>query len=578
MELILILLLGLFFVVVVTILAVLFADERRKNGKLREENEDMEMEHKRFISETNERQGIIIAKAKQIFQENKRLEKFKTIINAEDKATEILNNATQRLDHARQKAEAIIQHANDEANEIISNAGNKAFQTIENAKLKSTEIIDNARQQANRDATTITATANQELQRLTHEANELSNDISKQTKESHRLKSDVNALQDEIKGYGTKYMIPGISLLDELAINYGYTEAGKQLKEIRERIREISKNDKAAICDYVDIWRRRDATAFVTDAFNGKVDSILSRVRHDNYGQLEQRIRNAAILVNKNGKAFRNARISPDYVEARLEELKWATIVHELKLRDREEQRAIREQKREEEKALKEIERAKREAAKEEAIARKIYDELKAKFEAMSEKEKILHAKELAEAKERIRLAEEKNQRAISMAQQTKRGHVYIISNIGSFGENVYKIGMTRRLDPEDRVRELGGASVPFSYDIHGMISFEDCPAAESQLHRMFITAQVNKVNFRKEFFRVELEDIKSAVEKLGGTANWTMRSEAAHYRQTLRIEEQLARDPEFRKQWEERQIQQKELSLLFGGSDGEEFLDDEEE
>ena len=100
------------------------------------------------------------------------------------------------------------------------------------------------------------------------------------------------------------------------------------------------------------------------------------------------------------------------------------------------------------------------------------------------------------------------------MAQQTKQGHVYVISNVGSFGENVYKIGMTRRLDPTERVDELGDASVPFPFDIHGMIHFEDCPAAEKKLHRLFVMGQVNKTNFRKEFFRANLEDIKAAIEK----------------------------------------------------------------
>ena len=111
--------------------------------------------------------------------------------------------------------------------------------------------------------------------------------------------------------------------------------------------------------------------------------------------------------------------------------------------------------------------------------------------------------------------AEEKNQRALSMAQQTKRGNVYVISNIGSFGENVYKVGMTRRLEPMDRVRELGDASVPFPFDVHAIIESDDAPALENTLHKALALMQVNKVNPRKEFFRVSLSDIHEIKEKI---------------------------------------------------------------
>jgi hypothetical protein len=103
------------------------------------------------------------------------------------------------------------------------------------------------------------------------------------------------------------------------------------------------------------------------------------------------------------------------------------------------------------------------------------------------------------------------------MAQQTRKGHVYIISNIGSFGKKIYKIGLTRRLDPFDRVKELGDASVPFLFDVHAMIYVEDAPALESALHRKFTTHRVNAVNMRKEFFNIDLLSIKKAVEEIAG-------------------------------------------------------------
>jgi hypothetical protein len=104
--------------------------------------------------------------------------------------------------------------------------------------------------------------------------------------------------------------------------------------------------------------------------------------------------------------------------------------------------------------------------------------------------------------------AHARGERAVSQAQLTKSGHVYVISNIGSFGTDVFKIGMTRRLEPLDRVKELGDASVPFAFDVHAMIYSEDAPALEAQLHRKFADVRINLINDRKEFFRTDLASI----------------------------------------------------------------------
>ncbi len=130
------------------------------------------------------------------------------------------------------------------------------------------------------------------------------------------------------------------------------------------------------------------------------------------------------------------------------------------------------------------------------------------------------------------------------MAQQTRCGYVYIISNLGSFGEDVFKIGLTRRLEPMDRVKELGDSSVPFEFDVHALIRSDDAPALEHKLHRHFLLHQVNKVNHRKEFFRCDLATIRKEVVELGLQAQWTMKAEARDYRETLAIEKKIASDP----------------------------------
>jgi hypothetical protein len=127
------------------------------------------------------------------------------------------------------------------------------------------------------------------------------------------------------------------------------------------------------------------------------------------------------------------------------------------------------------------------------------------------------------------------------MAQQTKRGHVYVISNVGSFGDSIYKIGMTRRLEPEDRIRELGDASVPFEFDVHAMIFSEDAPRLENELHKEFAHLQVNKINPRKEFFRVPLADVRHLLESRELEVHWTMTAEAREYHESLALERRTA-------------------------------------
>lgn len=143
----------------------------------------------------------------------------------------------------------------------------------------------------------------------------------------------------------------------------------------------------------------------------------------------------------------------------------------------------------------------------------------------------------LARLEDELKEAIDKGKRAISQAQLTRSGFVYVISNMGSFGEDVYKIGMTRRLEPLDRIRELGDASVPFGFDVHAMIYSEDAPKLENALHRVFSDKQINRVNPRKEFFKVPISEIVKEVKKHNAEIEFTMVAEAKEYRESLALE-----------------------------------------
>ncbi|WP_320043217.1 DUF4041 domain-containing protein [uncultured Desulfobacter sp.] len=342
------------------------------------------------------------------------------------------------------------------------------------------------------------------------------------------------AIKNGIDGYHDDYIIPGKTVLDDLAEEFGSKDASVKYKAAKANTVKMVKEEKAADCDYVETYRKTTAIRFVLDAFNGKVDVALSKVKHNNYGKLKQEIEDAFNLVNMNGKPFRDAKILPVYLEARLDELKWAVAVHELKMQEIEEQRQIREAMREEAKAKKEYETAMKEAVKEEKMLRDAKAKAEEQLKQATEEQRQEFEQQIAELQQKLTEVEEKNQRAVSMAQMTKQGHVYIISNVGSFGERVYKIGLTRRLEPEIRVRELGDASVPFPFDIHAMIFSEDSPSLESQLHQIFEDHRVNKINLRKEFFETSISEIKEKVEQLGIEAHWTLAAEAKEYKESM--------------------------------------------
>jgi len=460
--------------------------------------------------------------------------------DADAQAARLLAEASQRASALAAESEANATTAATAASEERKRASAEAAEL----RARATAIVDEARAEARR----IVDEARQKAEAIAGDALEAKDNADRYTQVAR-------AMQNVIEGYGDRYIVPTFSLLDELAEDFGFTEAGAKLKAARERTRAMVKNVTAATCDYVEANRRGFAIDFVVDAFNGKVDSVLASTRQDNFGTLEQKIKDAFTLVNLNGKAFRDARITEEYLDARLQELKWAVVVKELKEKEKEEQRLIRERIREEERAQREYERAMKEAAKEEETLKRLREKVQAEFDQASDAQKAKYEKQLVEVNERLRLAEEKNQRALSMAQQTRAGHVYVISNIGSLGENVYKIGLTRRLDPQDRIKELGDASVPFDFDVHAMIRSEDAPALESALHRLFVNGQVNKVNPRKEFFRVGIHDIRDAVERMGCQASWTLTAAAAEYRESLAIERAMEAKSIDVREWAERQI-----------------------
>jgi vacuolar-type H+-ATPase subunit I/STV1 len=317
-----------------------------------------------------------------------------------------------------------------------------------------------------------------------------------------------------------------------------------QLEMIRDKEKEMIRTERAVICNTQ--WSVEGSKAagrkmtkqthkLMLRAFNGECDAALAKVRWDNVLKMEERITKAFETINKSAEVNRSY-ISRGYLDLKITELRLMYEHQEKVKQARDEQRQIREQMRDEERAQREIERAREEAEKEEARYSKALEKaLEEAARASGDQLNQLNEK-VAYLQAQLKEAQELKERAISRAQLTKSGHVYIISNIGSFGENVYKIGMTRRLEPIERVKELGDASVPFAFDIHAMVYADNAPELENKIHRSFETFRINLVNSRREFFQVPLDEIEKWAKSENLNLHLTRIAEAREYRESVAI------------------------------------------
>ncbi|WP_228536349.1 DUF4041 domain-containing protein [Noviherbaspirillum malthae] len=318
-----------------------------------------------------------------------------------------------------------------------------------------------------------------------------------------------------------------------------------EIKEIREQQKRLIKEKNAVtypgdltICSDKSLNKRilDGQVVLMLSAFNVECDLLIEKVGPSNLDRTLEQIERKAEQLEKNCATLRCG-FNIDYVELKFEECKLQYEYTLKKKEEQEEQRLIREQMKEEVRVQKQYEEAMKEAEKEELKYRRLIEKAREHLNQETEQERALTLAKISLLEEQLREAEERGIRAKSMAEQTRRGFVYVISNIGAFGEGVYKIGLTRRLDPQERVDELGDASVPFPFDVHAMCFSEDAPSLENALHKRFASRRVNAVNLRKEFFRVSLEEIQEAVEDLVGTdVEFKITARAEDYYESKRL------------------------------------------
>jgi hypothetical protein len=401
------------------------------------------------------------------------------------------------------------------------------FRPIVNADAEAARIVDGAKA---------------ERAQLTQQIEALTQQWLTQQGEEKELQQRIATLQNEFAALDEESNLQSFGFYKPRFDFVTSAEYQQKLEYTRTAQKNLITAGTAATCSTEwtvngSVVEGRKKTAqllkLILRAFNGECDAAIAKVKYNNVLVMETRIRKSYEAINKLSSR-ENSQLSATYLDLRLRELYLVHEVQEKIQEEKETQRQIREQMREEEQAQRELEKARLDAEKEEkrfadALRKAQQDVQKATGEAQ---QRLLAQIEALESQ--LTQAQQLKQRAISQAQLTRSGHVYVISNIGSFGEDVYKIGMTRRLDPLDRVKELGDASVPFQFDVHAVIYADDAPKLENTLHKLFHHRRVNRINERKEFFRVSLTEIAQAVHANHGEIEFLHEAEAQEYRKTM--------------------------------------------
>lgn len=384
------------------------------------------------------------------------------------------------------------------------------------------------------------------------EIDSLDNIISCRNTEINNLHNNIHDLKVSIDEhqkllYATKFDVD----MQEYGVykpSYEFASSDlyqNKLNQIRDEQKQLIKNNLA--CTGNTNWTVsgsaakgkamvKDMQKLLLRAFNVECDDVIDNITIANFEKSISRIEKSREQISKLGHIM-DISINYNYMMLKMDELRLALDYQQKKQEEREIIKELKAQQREEAKAQKEIEEERKRLKKEQAhyqnALKQILDQIK----------KNGGTPELEERKAQLEEQLDDTEKAIvdvDYREANKRaGYVYIISNIGAFGENVYKIGMTRRLDPTERVDELGDASVPFDFDIHALIFSEDAPSLETALHNAFESKKLNKINHRREFFHVTLDEIKAEVRKNHDkTVEWIDIPQAEQYRQSIVYDE----------------------------------------
>ena len=459
--------------------------------------------------------------------------RFSTIVNVDDEVARLRAEAARDTDRLRLEARRDVEHQRREAEQTVASIRTEAARLDTLAR----EELGRAHAEGER----LRSAAHKEVLSIRQQ---FEKDLEHQAvvaAETTRVKTELERLSQELRS------VEGS--LDDISFglykpHYKFDtpeKFKKELERVKDQQKEMIRAGNAA--SFRTSWTIQGSTRdgekmqkqyskLLLRAFNGESDACIAKVNWNNATKMEERIRKAFDAINQLGDVM-TVSIAPMYRELKLAELR---LEHELEEKKRdilEEQRRIREEMKDEERAQREAEKAQQEAESEEMRFQKALEKAKIELSKTRGEEHVRMSERLIELQTQLADAQARTVRAKSMAELTKAGYVYIISNVGSFGDKMFKIGMTRRLSPMDRVKELGDASVPFPFDVHAMVYSENAPALENAFHQHFKHRSVNLINMRREFFHVDLTEIEAFATSRGLGIAFTKIAEAREYRES---------------------------------------------
>lgn len=391
-----------------------------------------------------------------------------------------------------------------------------------------------------------------EIAGLKSESDRLSLEITSRRQMLSDLDHNIAEKQKQVVSLDEELMFESFGLYQP-RFNFTKSEQYKRrLDEIRDFQKAMIKNNGAVfgasnwtVNGSIQQGRKMvaDTQKLLLRAFNGECDDLVEKVKYNNYEASLKRINSSCDAISKLGNMM-NISITPAYRAAKIDELTLAFEYAQIKQQEKEAEKEEKARLREEAKLQKEIEEERRKIEKEQTHYLNALAKVNAQLSADPTSPELIAKKQELEG--HIEDAE-KALADVDYREANKRaGYVYVISNIGAFGKDVYKIGMTRRLDPQERVDELGDASVPFSFDVHAMIFTDDAPKLEAALHRAFENRKVNMVNPRREFFHVSLDEIKAVIrQNYDKTVEFTDYPDAEQYRISVKMRNGQFSEPE---------------------------------
>lgn len=393
-----------------------------------------------------------------------------------------------------------------------------------------------------------------EIDRMTAKVRKASEkEVANLETRENELKAQVADLQQQV------VVTEDVAILQEVGL-YEYRHPlsdavayQARLKVLRDRIKIMALKDGGAVLAATD-WTVngskpkgramvRDYSKLVLRAYNAEADNLVRALKPYKLDSAIDRLTKIAVTISRLGKTM-NIRISDPYHRIRIEELELTADYLQKRAEEKDREKAERERLREERRVQEELARERARLEKEHQHYVNALDRLLSKGD---DHDGVMRMREMLE---KIKKAIEDVDYRVA---NVRAGYVYVISNIGSFGEGMIKIGLTRRLDPTERVRELGDASVPFRYDTHALVFSDDAVGLEAKIHTRLASRRVNWVNKRREFFYVTPEEAKEALVDLAGELlEYVEVPEALEYRQSLnearltgQLEEKLLNDPD---------------------------------